>query len=187
MSDTSFRDLVLTTESQRALAEVLKFTRMTKVQEATLPVIMKGGDVMAKAKTGTGQIEIHAHARPVSRQLEILLVQHAVFLTWCPTAGKTMAFLIPAIESLRAAGAPPAAGTVSVLVISPTRELAQQIAAEATSLLTHHHPYRVQCVFGGTNIKSEKNRLARERLDFLIATPGRLIDHLTVREQSAQT
>lgn len=96
-----------------------------------------------------------------------------------------MAFLIPAIESLRRLGSPPPSGTISVLIISPTRELAQQIAAEANSLLTFHQPYKVQCVYGGTNIKSDKSRLARERCDFLVATPGRLIDHLQVRLASS--
>jgi hypothetical protein len=54
MTTTPFTDLQLTRESQRALSEVLRFTYMTAVQEATLPVIMEGRDVMAKAKTGTG-------------------------------------------------------------------------------------------------------------------------------------
>lgn len=98
-----------------------------------------------------------------------------------------MAFLIPAIESLRRLGSPPPSGTISVLIISPTRELAQQIAAEANSLLTFHQPYKVQCVYGGTNIKSDKSRLARERCDFLVATPGRLIDHLQVRLSSSSS
>ena len=90
-----------------------------------------------------------------------------------------MAFLIPSIESLRRDGsAPPPKGSISVLVISPTRELAQQIATEARALLTYHKPYRVECFYGGTNIGSERRRLQNDRCDFLVATPGRLIDHL---------
>lgn len=88
-----------------------------------------------------------------------------------------MGFLIPSIESLRAAGPPPPKSTISVLVLSPTRELAQQIATEARALLTYHHPYRVDCFFGGTNIASERRRLLHERCDILVGTPGRLIDH----------
>jgi ATP-dependent RNA helicase MSS116 len=51
--------------------------------------------------------------------------------------GKTLAFLIPAIERLKQRQRP-ARGTVSILVMSPTRELAYQIAAEAEELARHH-------------------------------------------------
>lgn len=65
MSDKQFSDLPLTAESQRALSEVLGFNQMTKVQDATLPVILKGGDVMAKAKTGTGAFRpLHPISHP---------------------------------------------------------------------------------------------------------------------------
>lgn len=107
----------------------------------------------------------------------------------------------------------PRAGVISVLVISPTRELATQISKEASAVLTHH-PYKAQVVYGallplrprfptsvgpharrrgnspapssfphpplpgGTNMNSEKGRLERDRCDVLIATPGRLTDHI---------
>jgi ATP-dependent RNA helicase MSS116 len=64
-----------------------------------------------------------------------------------------------------------------VLILSPTRELALQIEEEAKTLLAHH-PFQAQHAIGGTNINSEKNRLKNERCDILIATPGRLLDHL---------
>ena len=68
-------------------------------------------------------------------------------------------------------------GDVSVLIVSPTRELASQIHVEANQLLTFHE-YGAQVVFGGTNIGTDKKRLRENRCDFLVATPGRLIDHL---------
>jgi ATP-dependent RNA helicase MSS116 len=96
--------------------------------------------------------------------------------------GKTLAFLIPAIESLIRLQAQQGnrqlpAKNISVLILSPTRELATQIAAEAETLL-RHHPFRVQCVYGGTNINGETKRLQSARADILVATPGRLLDHL---------
>ena len=91
--------------------------------------------------------------------------------------GKTLAFLIPSIERLaRAPGGVPAGG-VHVLVLSPTRELAVQISREADALLTHH-ALACQCVYGGTNMRSEQTRLASRRCDVLVATPGRLVDHI---------
>jgi ATP-dependent RNA helicase MSS116 len=62
-------------------------------------------------------------------------------------------------------------------VLSPTRELAMQIR-DAAITLTQSTTLGVQCVVGGTNVTSEANKLKRERCDILIATPGRLIDHL---------
>ncbi len=62
-----------------------------------------------------------------------------------------MAFLIPALEALRRS-APPGRNQISVLILSPTRELASQIAKEAETLLTYL-PYKAQVVYGGTNIK----------------------------------
>ena len=62
--------------------------------------------------------------------------------------------------------------------MSPTRELAGQIAAEATALLTFHPTQlKVVCMFGGTNINSDKRNLAGH-VTFLVSTPGRLLDHL---------
>ena len=141
-STAAFANMGLTAESSRAIHEVMGFTHATAVQDATLPHIMQGLDVLARAKTGSG---------------------------------KTVGFLLPAIERLARAGAP-RRGQVSCLVISPTRELASQIADEAKSLLSFH-PFGVQVVFGGTNINSERKRLSTQGVEFLIATPGRLIDH----------
>ncbi|UZP38876.1 hypothetical protein NXS19_006692 [Fusarium pseudograminearum] len=91
--------------------------------------------------------------------------------------GKTMAFLLPALQTMinqkRGSGS-----GISLLVISPTRELAQQIAAEATRVLKNLPQYRVQCVMGGTN-KDREERAILGGCEILIATPGRLLDHMS--------
>ncbi|GAA6051794.1 hypothetical protein JCM3770_004976 [Rhodotorula araucariae] len=91
--------------------------------------------------------------------------------------GKTLAFLIPSIENLLRAPTQPPKGQISVLVLSPTRELAIQIEDSAKVLLSGT-PFKAQHVVGGTNMNAEAKRLANERCDFLVATPGRLLDHL---------
>lgn len=91
--------------------------------------------------------------------------------------GKTLGFLMPSIERLHAKKLRTPPGKVSILVISPTRELAMQTMKEAQMLLKNHR-YRAQCVIGGTNIRSEQRNLSQGGVDILVATPGRLLDHL---------
>ena len=90
--------------------------------------------------------------------------------------GKTLAFLIPAFERLRAA--PPGPGHIGVLCVSPTRELASQIGVEARALATFHG-FGVQVVVGGTNVNTDATNLRRRTPTILVATPGRLNDLLT--------
>ncbi|KAJ0161055.1 ATP-dependent RNA helicase, mitochondrial [Colletotrichum tanaceti] len=91
--------------------------------------------------------------------------------------GKTIAFLLPAIQTLITNDRGRSAG-ISLLVISPTRELAMQIAKEAKALLQHLPQYRVCIAIGGTS-KGREERLILDGCDILIATPGRLVDHLS--------
>ncbi|CAE6427925.1 unnamed protein product [Rhizoctonia solani] len=92
--------------------------------------------------------------------------------------GKTLAFLVPAIETLRRVEQTSSLGVASVLVISPTRELAQQIGQEA-QMLVKGMPYGVQVIVGGgPKVAIESNRLLKNRMDILVATPGRLVDHI---------
>jgi ATP-dependent RNA helicase MSS116 len=91
--------------------------------------------------------------------------------------GKTLAFLIPAVERMNRLSAQERKGSVSVLVISPTRELATQIADEG-KLLISKMPYTLQTIFGGTNIKSDLSAFRQRMPDILVAAPGRLNDHL---------
>lgn len=90
-------------------------------------------------------------------------------------SGKTLAFLIPAIEMLHALKFKPRNGT-GVIVVSPTRELALQIFSVARDLLKHHsQTYGI--VIGGANRRAEADKLGKG-VNLLIATPGRLLDHL---------
>ncbi|KAG6051026.1 hypothetical protein E4U39_002532 [Claviceps sp. Clav50 group G5] len=91
--------------------------------------------------------------------------------------GKTVAFLLPALQTM-ITQKQPAGSTISLLVISPTRELALQIAQEATSLLQRMPKYRVRTAIGGTN-KDKEEKLILSGCDVLITTPGRLIDHMS--------
>jgi len=92
--------------------------------------------------------------------------------------GKTLAFLVPALEIIEKQKASARPRDILTLVLSPTRELAAQIENEARKL-TKFDPINIICVIGGTNIKTDQRKLAANQpVDLLVATPGRLIDHL---------
>ncbi|KAJ1799610.1 ATP-dependent RNA helicase [Coemansia sp. RSA 2399] len=90
-------------------------------------------------------------------------------------SGKTLSFLIPAIELLSRLQFKPRNGT-GVIIITPTRELALQIFGVARDLL-RYHSQTFGIVIGGANRKAEADRLIKG-VNLLIATPGRLLDHL---------
>ena len=90
-------------------------------------------------------------------------------------SGKTLAFLIPAVEMLHSLRFKPRNGT-GVIVVSPTRELALQIFGVARELMAHHsQTYGI--VIGGANRRAEAEKLTKG-VNLLMATPGRLLDHL---------
>ncbi|KAL8656862.1 MAG: hypothetical protein Q9226_002495 [Calogaya cf. arnoldii] len=90
-------------------------------------------------------------------------------------SGKTLAFLIPAVEMLSALRFKPRNGT-GVIVVSPTRELALQIFGVARELMAHHsQTYGI--LMGGANRRAEEEKLVKG-VNLIIATPGRLLDHL---------
>jgi len=90
-------------------------------------------------------------------------------------SGKTMAFMLPAVEMLYKAQFTPKQGT-GVLVIAPTRELAMQNYKWARDLLQHHSKTH-GVVIGGAKRSSEAHML-KKGVNLLVATPGRLLDHL---------
>ena len=92
--------------------------------------------------------------------------------------GKTVAFLLPAIERVLRSREYQPGLNIGILVISPTRELAQQIGDEAEKLLTFHNDMSVQVVFGGTKVSRDAGRLRKKLPTILVATPGRLQDLL---------
>ncbi|XP_009408700.3 DEAD-box ATP-dependent RNA helicase 27 [Musa acuminata AAA Group] len=90
-------------------------------------------------------------------------------------SGKTLAFLIPAVELLHNIHFMPRNGT-GVIIICPTRELAIQTHAVAKDLLKYHSQ-TLGLVIGGAGRKGEADHLAKG-VNLLVATPGRLLDHL---------
>eukprot|EP00963_Diacronema_lutheri_P012456 scaffold1758_cov333-Pavlova_lutheri.AAC.16 len=93
----------------------------------------------------------------------------------CTGSGKTLAFLVPTVETLFRAKCAHHNGTVAV-VLSPTRELALQIYGVCKELMKYHSQTH-GIVMGGANRRSEAEKLSRG-INLLIATPGRLLDHL---------
>ncbi|XP_030643391.1 ATP-dependent RNA helicase DDX18 [Chanos chanos] len=90
-------------------------------------------------------------------------------------SGKTLAFLIPSIELIYKLKFMPRNGT-GVIILSPTRELAMQTYGVLKELMTHHvHTYGL--IMGGSNRSAEAQKLANG-VNILVATPGRLLDHL---------
>ncbi|PRP78714.1 hypothetical protein PROFUN_13353 [Planoprotostelium fungivorum] len=91
--------------------------------------------------------------------------------------GKTLAFLIPSIQNIiRSDNDNPS--HIRVLILSPTRELSLQIATEARQLVSERNDIFVQTAIGGANMTVERDNLLKRPCQILVATPGRLKDHL---------
>lgn len=90
-------------------------------------------------------------------------------------SGKTLAFLIPAIELIYKIKFMPRNGA-GCIIISPTRELSMQTFGVLKELMKyHHHTYGL--IMGGANRSMEAQKLSKG-INILVATPGRLLDHL---------
>jgi hypothetical protein len=90
-------------------------------------------------------------------------------------SGKTLAFLIPAIELMVKLKFKTRNGT-GVIIISPTRELSMQTFGVLKELVKYHH-FTYGLIMGGTNRYLESDKLIKG-VNILVATPGRLLDHL---------
>ncbi|CAI0400671.1 unnamed protein product [Linum tenue] len=110
-----------------------------------------------------------------SRAVPPLLIGKDVLGAARTGSGKTLAFLIPAVELLYNVRFAPRNGT-GVVVICPTRELAIQTHKVAEDLLKYHSQ-TLGLVIGGAARKGEAERLVKG-VNLLVATPGRLLDHL---------
>ena len=96
--------------------------------------------------------------------------------------GKTAGFALPIIHRLLPmanASASPARHPVRALILAPTRELADQIHSNVAAY-SKHTPLRCAVVFGGVDMKPQTAAL-RNGCEILIATPGRLLDHVEQR------
>ncbi len=93
--------------------------------------------------------------------------------------GKTAAFILPALQRLLTPSAVRGRGP-RVLVLSPTRELAGQIKDAASTYARHIPQIRIGSIVGGVPYPAQQKLLMRP-LDLLVATPGRLLDHIEQR------
>lgn len=100
-------------------------------------------------------------------------------------SGKTAAFMLPALNRIAKMPANKGRG-VQVLVLTPTRELALQVS-EATAMYgSNLEDLRIATVVGGMPYGAQLKALSR-RVDVLVATPGRLLDHLQARRVDLST
>ena len=141
----AFAELGLGSKVMAAVAD-LGYDAPTPVQAGAIPAVLAGRDVLAAAQTGTG---------------------------------KTAAFLLPSLNNLPHANRRRVRGKGNgegpfMLVVTPTRELAQQIE-EVCRTVSRHTGHTSVTVVGGVGYNPQRNAL-KQGCDVLIATPGRLID-----------
>jgi len=122
------------------------YVHPTPIQAQAIPIVLQGRDVMGAAQTGTG---------------------------------KTASFSLPIIQNLLPhanSSMSPARHAVRALVLTPTRELAIQVADNVKNY-AQHTPLRSTVVFGGMDMKPQ-TEILRRGVEIVIATPGRLLDHV---------
>ncbi|MFQ6370143.1 DEAD/DEAH box helicase [Shewanella sp. YIC-542] len=114
---------------------------------------------------------------PVQQQvLPLALAGQDLLVSAQTGSGKTAAFGLPMLAGF--IGQTPADGAIpKALILTPTRELAQQLATHL-SAFAHGSALRVMAVYGGANFRPQRQQL-QQGVDVLVATPGRLFDHLS--------
>ena len=100
-------------------------------------------------------------------------------------SGKTAAFMLPALHRIAQKSANKGRG-VQVLVLTPTRELALQVSEATAAYGSNLDDLRIATVVGGMPYGAQLKALSR-RVDVLVATPGRLLDHLQARRVDLST
>jgi len=147
----TFHSLGLSTDLLRAIADQ-GYTKPTPIQQQAIPAILQGQDILASAQTGTG---------------------------------KTAGFTLPLLHRLSSTN--PSKEhylkrfivTPRALILTPTRELAVQVS-ESVKTYGRYLSLRSAVVYGGVGIRAQIQTL-RQGVDILVATPGRLLDHLGQR------
>jgi len=131
------------------LLKACGYKNLTPVQQQAIPVIRTGVDLLASAQTGTG---------------------------------KTAAFSLPILDAINRniKGDDYVAGqTIKALILTPTRELAAQVA-ENIEIYSQFLPIKVGVIYGGVNMPPQRT-LLKKGVDVLVATPGRLLEHINER------
>ena len=132
-------------------------------------------DICEETKQGIRDMEFKSLTLIQSKTVEPLLAGRDLLAQARTGSGKTLAFLIPSIELLHKGHFAQRNGT-GVIVLSPTRELSLQTYSVARDALKYHkHTHGI--IMGGANRRAEAEKLVKG-VNFLIATPGRLLDHL---------
>lgn len=90
--------------------------------------------------------------------------------------GKTASFTLPILQTIFEMGRPTQPRPVRALVLTPTRELAAQVG-ESVQTYGKYLPLKTAVIFGGVKIGPQMHKL-RKGVDILVATPGRLLDHM---------
>ena len=115
---------------------------------------------------------------PIQQQAIPMIRSGADLLASAQTGtGKTAAFSLPILDAL--AKNTTQGQTIKALVLTPTRELAAQVA-DNMKAYSQFLPLKIGVVYGGGKMSSQTN-LLKQGLDVLVATPGRLIEHLNLR------
>ena len=137
LAPQKFTDLGLNKELLQAVAS-MGFEEPTPIQAKTIPLLLKGKDVIGQAQTGTG---------------------------------KTAAYGIPIVEKID-----PRNFMVQAIILTPTRELAIQVAEEMNKIGRFRKIQAVP-IYGGQSIERQIRSL-RKGVQVVVGTPGRVIDHI---------
>ncbi len=120
----------------------------------------------------------YSEPTPVQRQAIPVILEGRDILAGAQTGtGKTAGFTLPLLQRLNTAKPAGKQRAVRALVLTPTRELAAQVG-ESVSNYGRHLPLTSAVIFGGVKINPQI-KLLRRGVDILVATPGRLLDHVS--------
>ncbi|TCB65377.1 DEAD/DEAH box helicase [Acinetobacter sp. ANC 4178] len=152
MSKT-FADFPLHESLQQAL-QSLGFTSPTPVQEQSIPAALEGKDLLVSSQTGSGKT--------------------AAFLLPTLNALAGQETFVPFKERMKAITQP------NILVLCPTRELAQQVSQDAIGFVRHMKGARIAAIMGGMPFGKQIQQLKGAQV--VVATPGRLLDLVNRRQ-----
>jgi ATP-dependent RNA helicase RhlE len=121
----------------------------------------------------------YTEATPIQQQaIPVVLAGRDILAGAHTGTGKTAGFTLPILQRLQLAG-PSGNRNPRALILTPTRELAAQVE-QSVNDYGRHLPYRSLTIFGGVSINPQKSKL-RRGTDIVVATPGRLLDHVQQR------